>query len=146
MQTLLSSSALRGRVGVGMMSPMIDTTSYKKRLEEELALVERELKSVGQRNPSNPSDWVAKPDADGAAPADPNDLADAMESLEENQGIVAALEVRYNNIKKALEKIEAGTFGTCEISGEEIEAERLDANPAARTCIAHLDQEDTLSA
>lgn len=129
-----------------MMGPMPDTEMFKKRLEDELALVERELKSVGRKNPSNPADWEAKSGLGEVAPADPNELADSFESLEENAGIVAALEVRWSNIKRALGKIEDGTYGTCEISGEPIEEERLEANPAARTCLKHLDKEDTLSA
>lgn len=129
-----------------MIGPMHDTTIFKKRLEDERALVERELKSVGRQNPANPSDWEAKPgESDGDA-SDQNDLADKFESLDENEGIVAALEVRYNNVKRALGKIADGAYGICEIGGEEIEADRLDANPAARTCIKHMGQEDTLSA
>ena len=54
------------------------------------------------------------------------------------------LETRFRNIKRALDKIEAGTFGICEISGNQIEPERLAANPAARTDISHIDKEDTL--
>ena len=125
---------------------MLDTTLFKKRLEDELALVERELKSVGRKNPSNPADWQASAGGEGVAPADPNELADTMETLEENEGIVAALEVRWNNIKRALAKIADSSYGTCEMGGEKIEMNRLEANPAARTCIKHLDQEDTLSA
>lgn len=129
-----------------MMVPMIDTTTYKKRLEEELVLIEGELKSVGRKNPTNPNDWEAKPETSDVSPADQNELADAMESLDENEGIVGALEVRYNNIKKALGKIERSEYGMCEICGKEIEAERLDANPSARTCIAHLGEEEGLPA
>ena len=33
----------------------------------------------------------------------------------------------------ALEKIEAGKYGICEVSGEEIEADRLEAYPSAKT-------------
>ena len=38
----------------------------------------------------------------------------------------------------ALERIEKGTYGICEVGNEEIEEDRLNANPAARTCKAHL--------
>ena len=34
--------------------------------------------------------------------------------------------------------IAAGTYGTCEVSGEQIEEDRLEADPAARTCKAHM--------
>ena len=49
------------------------------------------------------------------------------------------LENRLLDVKRALEKIDNGTYGTCEVSGEQIEETRLDANPAARTSIAHKD-------
>ena len=143
---LQEESLLRESVPAVMMCPMNDTTLFKKRLTEELSLVERELKSVGQKNPSNPSDWVARPEAGEASPADPNDLADKFESLATDEGIVGALEVRWSTIKRALKKIEEGTYGVCEISGENIETERLDANPAARTCIAHVGEEEGLPA
>jgi RNA polymerase-binding transcription factor DksA len=51
------------------------------------------------------------------------------------------LEVRYNEIKSALKKIEEsapGAYGLCEVGGEQIEEDRLEANPAARTCKAHM--------
>lgn len=107
-------------------------------LIEELAILERELKTVGQRNPRNPADWEAKPDETDIAPADPNEVADHIESYEENTGILKQLEIRYNEVKKALEKIEQGTYGICEISHEPIELKRLEANPAAATCTAHM--------
>jgi RNA polymerase-binding transcription factor DksA len=36
-----------------------------------------------------------------------------------------------------LGKIEAGTYGKCNACGEEIPEARLDANPAALTCMEH---------
>jgi DnaK suppressor protein len=40
-----------------------------------------------------------------------------------------------NKIKKALEKIEDGTFGFCEVCGEPIEFKRLEARPVTTHCI-----------
>ena len=45
---------------------------------------------------------------------------------------------------RALQKIKAGAYGVCEISGEPIEVERLAANPAARTTLANADREKEL--
>ena len=70
--------------------------------------------------------------------ADPNERADAIEEYETNVGVLKEIEVRYNDVKDALAKIEKGAFGTCEISGEIIEEDRLIANPAARTCKKHM--------
>jgi DnaK suppressor protein len=38
-------------------------------------------------------------------------------------------------ITKTLEKIEAGTFGTCEVCGELIEFKRLEARPVTSHCL-----------
>lgn len=125
----------------------MDTEHFKKKLEEELQAVEAELATVGVQNPHNPADWEAKETAmDTAVPAsDANEAADKAEEYAENTAVNDALEVRYNNIKRALKKIEEGAYGICEISGEPIEEDRLEANPAARTCKAHLGEEEGLA-
>lgn len=125
---------------------MTDTSTYKARLEADLAKITEDLKGIGVHNPDVPSDWEAIPEPiDGHAEADPNDVADRVEEWNEREGTVATLEARYNNIVRALKKIEDGTYGICEISGEPIEADRLDANPAARTCKTHIEEESSLS-
>jgi DnaK suppressor protein len=40
-----------------------------------------------------------------------------------------------NKIRKALEKVEDGTFGFCEVCGEPIEFKRLEARPVTTLCI-----------
>jgi len=123
----------------------IDTTVYKDKLEEELERVTGELKNLGVHNPDNPDDWVATPEDDtGESEADENIVADRIESLDERVSTLALLETEYNNIVLALSKIEKGTYGICEVSGKEIEADRLDAIPSARTCIAHKEEESLL--
>ncbi len=121
---------------------------FKKRLQEELVVVERELETVGVQNPENSSDWEAKEtDMDVATPmADENESADKIEEYDENRSINDTLEIRFNNIKRALRKIEDGSYGICEVNGEEIDEERLEANPSARTCRTHMDEEGTLQA
>jgi RNA polymerase-binding transcription factor DksA len=116
---------------------MIDTKKYKEKLEKELALVESEMNEIARQNPSNPKDWEAVETNMDSAGADANEVADEMESFEENQGIIRELEPQYNDIKVALDKIKNGTYGICEAGGEEIPEARLEANPSARTCIEH---------
>ncbi|MEK7642744.1 MAG: TraR/DksA C4-type zinc finger protein [Patescibacteria group bacterium] len=115
----------------------LDINYFKQKLEQELALVEQELKDVGRKNPDNKADWEGKP-SDVADSADDNETADKIEEYEENTAIVKDLEVRYNDIKDALLKIEKGVYGICEMSGEPIEKDRLEANQAARTCKKHM--------
>ncbi len=117
----------------------IKTEHFKKLLENELDVVESELKSVGRKNPENRGDWEAVPPSiDDTMSSDNTEMADRMEVYEENTGILKQLEIRYNEILSALERIEDGTFGVCQVGGEIIEHDRLEANPAATTCKKHM--------
>lgn len=115
----------------------MDTTAFSTRLSEEKAKLEAELSTLGRRNPSNPNDWEALP-PEGERESDPNDAADLMEGYSENAAILADLENRYNDVLAALARIEDGSYGTCAVSGEPIEEDRLNADPAAKTCKAHM--------
>lgn len=115
----------------------MDTTKYKKLLEKELKLVEEEMSRVGRKNPSNPKDWEPVETDMSSDPADENNVADEIESFEENRAVLGKLELRFNDIKDALERIKNGTYGKCEIGGEEISEARLKANPSAKNCIKH---------
>ena len=57
--------------------------------------------------------------------------------------VLDELEVRYQNVSLALKKIVDGSFGKCEVDGSPIEEDRLDANPAARTCKTHMGVTET---
>ena len=72
--------------------------------------------------------------------ADENELADKLEELEDNEGILDQLEKQLEDVNNALERIEKGNYGICEVSGEPIEKERLMANPAAKTCMKHINK------
>lgn len=111
---------------------------FKAKLEEELTKVEAELQSVGVQDAQG--DWEGKEtELDTmSAVADPNEAADKQEEYVTNRAVNDTLEIRYREIQAALERIEKGTYGVCETSGEKIEEDRLEANPAARTCKAHM--------
>ncbi len=109
---------------------------FKKKLEEEKKVVEGQLGSMGAKDGAG--EWTAGPGAIDEGATEPDELADRMEQQEENADEIAALAPRLKDINDALEKIEEGIYGACEVSGEPIEEERLEANPAARTCTKHL--------
>lgn len=115
----------------------MDTAHFKQRLDEEKEKLEGELATVGRRNPSNPADWESIPTEVGQE-ADPNDQASVLDSYQENSAILNDLEIRYNAVLSALGRIEDGTYGVCSVGGETIEKDRLEADPAATTCKAHL--------
>lgn len=118
----------------------IDTNHFKAKLKDELKRLEVELKSVGEKNPRNKEDWEPKPADFRPDTADESEIADSLEEFGTNSAILKQLEIRFNEVKAALERIENGEYGICKISGEEIELPRLEANPAAETCIKHKDE------
>jgi len=116
----------------------IDYKHFEQKLEEEKALLRKELEKVGRRNPDNLADWEATPSDRDSSQADENTVADSIEDYEEHTAIVNTLEARYVDIRNALEKIKNSTYGLCEVCGGEIDLERLEANPSARTCLKHM--------
>lgn len=123
---------------------MTDTKAHKVTLEQLLDTIIKDLERIATYNKST-GDWEAVPTGSDVGEADENVEADVVEEWNERRATLAELETRFNNIKRALKKIEDGTFGICEISGETIESDRLEANPAARTCKAHMNEEHNLS-
>lgn len=109
-------------------------------LATELKELEGELRSVGRVNPENPKDWEPVPDRLDIVKADPNEVADSIESYEGNTAILKQLEIRLNEIKAAQKRIQDGTYGVCSVCQKPIEEKRLEANPAAMTCLEHKDQ------
>ncbi|HEX8120140.1 MAG TPA: TraR/DksA C4-type zinc finger protein [Solirubrobacteraceae bacterium] len=49
-------------------------------------------------------------------------------------GVATRLESRLERVERALEKVEDGTYGTCDACGEEIDPRRLRAAPESTVC------------
>ena len=115
----------------------MDTIGAKETLLAEQVLLESELKNIARFN-SETNQWEATPDTELMNASDDNDAADRFEDFEERTSMLKTLQARLTDVKDALTKIENGTYGICEVSGEPIEADRLEANPAARTNKANM--------
>jgi RNA polymerase-binding transcription factor DksA len=113
-----------------------DIEELRIALEAEKDSLEEELASHG-RIQGETGDWQGSSAGFEGEEADPLDVADQIEELATNVPLVEELETRHKDVEEALEKIEHGTYGMCEEGGEEIPLARLEANPAARTCVAH---------
>jgi len=111
----------------------IDT--LRDALETERASLQTDLRQHGSKEHNGI--WDASSSWLEGEEADPSDAADQIEELVTNVPIVHDLASRSNDIDDALAKMDEGTDGICEVGNEEIDYERLVANPAARTCIAH---------
>ncbi len=118
----------------------MDLKKFDGKLLDEQRLLEHELSEVAKKNPSNPEDWVPTTGETDQSKADDNVVADSFEELEYNIGVTTQLENRLTDVKEALQKIKKGKYGICEKGDHSIEIERLEVNPAARTCKEHMEQ------
>ncbi len=92
-----------------------------KRLESELSGIEK-FPSYGDRDDEN---------------------AEEVEDFITSQGQEKELKIMLQDVKKALKKISDGTYGYCKNCGNTklIDKKRLEAFPAATTCIKCEDSE-----
>ena len=102
-------------------------------LAAEKDAVEEEMAVHGKRSGGT---WTGSSESEGEE-ADPTDAADNIEALAVNVPLVAELGKRSKDIDDALEKMDKGTYGVCEVCKEQIPFDRLEVNAAARTCIRH---------
>ena len=112
-------------------------TTYKQALLDEKKLLEKELGELGVINNhegTGSKDWIAKADDMDVMAADENEVADEMESFQNNQAMVGSLEERYHEVEQALAAFENNTYGVCKVCGAQISEDRLSANKAALTC------------
>jgi RNA polymerase-binding transcription factor DksA len=114
-----------------------DLNHYKDLLTKEKNLIISELSGLALNKGGEA--WEASA-VDPVDTADREDVALNIEGYQEKDELVRVLETQLSEVDHALSKIDNGTFGICEISGEEIEEDRLEANPSARTCKSHMNQ------
>ncbi len=104
---------------------------------EEKKTLTAELAGLGKHGPAG---WEATTETPDENEVDPNTVASRFEDFEEKSALMIPLEERLKQVDAALAKLADGTYGTCRVCNNPIEAERLAANPAAETCMTHLEQ------
>jgi len=115
---------------------------HKESLEQEMALLKKELGEVAVVDRENPGGYVGKePDymEKDENPADPAEQGKEQEEFSKNQAITNDLETRLGHVQDALVAIEAGTYGVCTVCNKEIAEARMEANKSATTCIEHAE-------
>ncbi len=114
------------------------TNQFNELLLKEKASLEEEMRDIAIFN-TETNMWEATPDQDMMGEIDDNDAADRFEDFESRSGMVTTFQARLSDVNAALEKIEKGTYGMCEVGNDHpVDADRLEANPAARTCKEHM--------
>jgi len=122
---------------------------HKARLLEEKAVLMEELSRLGIRVSGDNWEATEASQSDvgedlGENKAEESEMADQIEMFEERTAEERALNVRYLEVITALSRLDGGSYGYCEAGGErhEIEEERLLANPAAATCVGHMERQN----
>lgn len=105
----------------------------KEKLEENKNKIEKELETIAQKDPKLKGDYDTR-FPDFGAPQSPDESALEVAAYESTLPVEYALEIKLQNINKALEKIKKGNYGICEKCGKPIEEKRLLAMPEAETC------------
>ena len=111
----------------------IDTRVFRTRLEEERARLVNAVEFLVRENPGSLEDELGE-----IAAGNDNHLGDLATSTydrELDESLEEGAQQTIGDIQLALAKIEDGTYGTCEVCGRPIGAERLTAIPWARFCI-----------
>lgn len=106
------------------MSNDAPTVDYRALLEEERAQLRDKLAELGF--------------GDGGSLSYDANFADSSQvTAERGEAETLALQLRdaLTEVELALDKLGAGTYGLCESCGKPIAPARLEAKPAARTCI-----------
>jgi DnaK suppressor protein len=109
----------------------------KKKLEDEKALVEKELKNFAKEDKKLKGDWDTRfPYFDGEiGSGNLEKAAGEVEEYEAKLPLEYALEIRLRDVALALKKIARGKYGICEKCKKPIEVERLTIYPEARMCL-----------
>jgi RNA polymerase-binding protein DksA len=112
----------------------IDTAEFRKRLEQERARLTHAVDFLEKENPGSMSDELGEL-AEGGTDNHLGDTASVLYDRELDEGLEEGAQQTLSEIDAALRRIEDGTYGTCEVCGKPIGAERLAAIPWARLCI-----------
>ncbi len=112
---------------------MDSTGAYAKLGEEEQRwLAERELRGAHRNTVT-----VEGAAGGGVQAGDRSDIAGTTSAWEEDGEFLRRADLALAEIAAARGRLDAGTYGRCEICSVEIDPERLEALPATRVCIRH---------
>lgn len=117
----------------------MDVAEFRDKLRADLAETEQTLASIRDR--------LMVPQLDsggevGLADQHPADAASETESRELDMTRQRMLEVRIDRARRALARIEDGTYGKCVACGQEIPRERLRAVPETPYCVRDAAREE----
>lgn len=114
-------------------------TDFEISLFKEKHNLEATLSRFAKKDPKLKGDWDTKyPQFGEEFGIYKDEIQDEVEEYDNLIGEEHVLEIRLKEVNEAINKIKSGKYGVCEEGKPHtIEIERLEANPAAKTCIKH---------
>ncbi|MEV6520396.1 TraR/DksA C4-type zinc finger protein [Longispora sp. NPDC051575] len=108
-----------------MLTPVIPTVGVT--LSTQLAVADADYATTRSLHDGNHAVAFA---------GDAADLAEAAASQQTGNIEIDRAARRVAELRAALDRLEAGTYGACERCARQIDAARLEVLPAARTCVS----------
>lgn len=105
--------------------------TIERKLNEERAELQRQLEELERQTQSAQADGSGEPSMDD----DYADTGTATFERERDLSLVHNLKDILVQVERALERIEEGSYGTCESCQKTIEPARIEALPYANLCV-----------
>ena len=113
---------------------VIETDEFRKLLEDERARLADAVEFLHEESSASLDDELGEIGS-GASDNHLGDTAGVAYDRELDQGLEEGAQQTLDEIDAALARIDDGTYGTCQVCGKQIGADRLRAIPWARLCI-----------
>jgi DnaK suppressor protein len=114
----------------------MDTKRARELLETRRRDLEQVVRAAGEQVAADEPHTAVSVDAGGTDQHTADAAADTMER-EMAFSVKESAEGHLRDIDRALERLEAGTYGRCEVCGIDIPEGRLEAKPEAEYCVEH---------
>jgi DnaK suppressor protein len=113
--------------------------TFRNRLNQERARIQADLDSLDAEIAALGMDQQSEGSGAGNHLAD--DATDIAEQ-ERDLALIGSLQERMREVERALERLDAGTYGVCQRCDQPIAPERLEARPFATLCVNCQSQVD----
>ncbi len=108
----------------------------RDRLEAERSRLDSVRASIAEDDIGGESETASIAELSSAAQHQA-DLGTETFEREKDLSVLEQVEIEMADVEHALQRLDDGTYGTCEACGQPIDDARLEALPAARYCVAH---------
>ena len=114
--------------------PDLDEERFRELLHDEQVRLEQVRNAVLEETAATESEGAAIVEL-SVVDQHPADVGSETFEREKQASILDLAERQLQDVERAVSRLDAGTYGTCEACGALIPVERLEARPATRFCL-----------